>query len=137
MSPLLELAGFYDSPFKLWAEESVEIAIEAEEELLRGRIDFLVIQNQFWVVVVESKRAGFDPELAIPPTLAYMMTSPYLNKPVFNMVTNGSEFFFIKLTQQDTPQYDISDVFSLLPRQNKLYEVLQMLKRIGQVITQG
>jgi hypothetical protein len=137
VSPLLELAGFYDPPFKLRAEESVEIAIEAEEEILRGRIDFLVIKNQFWVVVVESKRAGFDPELAIPQTLAYMMTSPYPNKPVFSMVTNGSEFFFIKLAQQDTPQYDISDVFSLLPRQNKLYEVLRMLKQIGQVITQG
>lgn len=137
VSPLLELAGFYDPPFKLRAEESVEIAIEAEEEILRGRIDFLVIQNQFWVVVVESKRAGFDPELAIPQTLVYMMTSPYPDKPLFGMVTNGSEFFFIKLIQQVTPQYDISDVFSLLPRQNKLYDVLRILKRIGQAITQN
>lgn len=135
VSPLLELAGFYDPPFKIRAEESVEIAIETEEEILRGRIDFLVIQNRFWVVVVESKRAGFDPELAIPQTLAYMMSSPHSDRPVYGMVTNGSEFFFIKLTQQGIPQYDISDVFSLLPRQNKLYEVLRTLKRISQLIT--
>lgn len=137
VSPLLELAGFYDPPFKIRAEESVEIAIETEEEILRGRIDFLVMQNRFWVVVVESKRAGFDPELAIPQTLAYMMSSPHSDRPVYGMVTNGSEFFFIKLTQQGIPQYDISDVFSLLPRQNKLYEVLQTLKWVNQVITQG
>ena len=93
------------------------------------------MQDQFWCVVIESKRAGFDMELAIPQTLAYMVASPNPDRPVFGMVTNGSEFFFIKLTQQGIPQYDISDVYSLLPRQNKLYEVLGTLKRIGQAIT--
>ena len=135
VSPLLELAGFYDPPFKIRAERSVEITIEVGEEVLQGRLDFLVVQDQFWSVVIESKRAGFDMELAIPQTLAYMVASPNPEQPVFGMVTNGGEFFFIKLTQQDTPQYDISDVYSLLPRQNKLYEVLRTLKRIGQAIT--
>ena len=135
VSPLLELAGFYDPPFKIRAERSVEITIEVGEEVLQGRLDFLVVQDQFWSVVIESKRAGFDMELAIPQTLAYIVASPNSDRPVFGMVTNGSEFFFIKLTQQGIPQYDISDVYSLLPRQNKLYEVLGTLKRIGQVIT--
>lgn len=135
VSPLLELAGFYDPPFRIRAERSVEIAIEVGEEVLQGRLDFLVVQDQFWSVVIESKRAGFDMELAIPQTLAYMVASPNPDRPVFGMVTNGGEFFFIKLTQQGIPQYDISDVYSLLPRQNKLYEVLGMLKRIGEVIT--
>lgn len=135
VSPLLELAGFYDPPFRIRAEKSVEIVIEVGEEVLQGRLDFLVVQDQFWSVVIESKRAGFDMELAIPQTLAYMVASPNPDRPVFGMVTNGGEFFFIKLTQQGIPQYDISDVYSLLPRQNKLYEVLGTLKRIGQVIT--
>ena len=135
VSPLLELAGFYDPPLRIRAERSVEIAIEVGKEVLQGRLDFLVVQDQFWCVVIESKRAGFDMELAIPQTLAYIVASPNSDRPVFGMVTNGSEFFFIKLTQQGIPQYDISDVYSLLPRQNKLYEVLGTLKRIGQVIT--
>ncbi len=135
VSPLLELAGFYDPPFRIRAERPVEIAIDVGEEVLQGRLDFLVVQDQFWSVVIESKRAGFDMELAIPQTLAYMVASPNSDRPVFGMVTNGGEFFFIKLTQQGIPQYDISDVYSLLPRQNKLFEVLGTLKRIGQVIT--
>jgi hypothetical protein len=28
----------------------------------------------------------------------------------------------------------MSDVFSLMPRQNRLYDVLQILKRIGRVV---
>jgi hypothetical protein len=42
----------------------------------------------------------------------------------------------VKLSQQGTPEYDISDVFALLPLRNKLYNVLQILKRIDQVISQ-
>lgn len=114
VSPLLELAGFYDPPFRIQAERSVEIAIEVGEEVLQGRLDFLVVQDQFWCVVIESKRAGFDIELAIPQTLAYMVASSNPDRPVFGMVTKGGEFFFIKLTQQGIAQYDISDVYSLL-----------------------
>jgi len=65
-----------------------------------------------------------------------MMTNFYPDQPVFGMVTNGDEIFFVKLTQQGTSEYDISDVFALLPLGNKLYNVLQILKRIGQLISQ-
>jgi hypothetical protein len=134
VSRLLELAGFYDPPFKIRAEVSVEVTTEVEDEILRGRLDFLVVLNQFWVVVIESKHTDFDIELAIPQTLAYMMAMPHPDRPVFGMVTNGGTFAFLKLTQQALPQYDISDVFSLLPRRNQLYEVLQVLKRVGKLI---
>jgi hypothetical protein len=39
VSPLLELAGFYDPPFKIKAEVAVDLAIDDGEEILRGRID--------------------------------------------------------------------------------------------------
>jgi hypothetical protein len=51
-SPLLERAGFYDPPFKMMAEKSVQIVLDDEDdevETLKGRIDVLVMQNQFWV----------------------------------------------------------------------------------------
>jgi hypothetical protein len=41
-SPLLELAGFYDPPFKMKAEAAIKIAIDDGEETLRGRIDVLM-----------------------------------------------------------------------------------------------
>jgi hypothetical protein len=133
VSPLLELAGFYDEPFFITTEPQVEILLEDEDELLRGRIDTLVIQNRLWVLVVESKRS-ISFEAAIPQALTYMMANPQPEQPVYGMVTDGSLFMFIKLLAQAPAQYDFSDTFSLLLlRQNKLYEVLQVLRSIGKV----
>lgn len=137
LSPLLDLAGFYQAPFDFKSELEVSIPIAAEDEsgaIVRGRIDMLVLQPQFWVLVVESKSPKFDVMEALPQALAYMMASPNLEKPTFGLATNGREFVFIKLTQQDLPQYALSDSFNLLDRGNELYEVLRVLKRIGQSI---
>ena len=132
--PLLELAGFYDEPFFIKTEPQVEILLEDRDELLRGRINTLVIQQSLWVLVVESKRS-ISFEAAIPQALTYMMANPNLEKPVYGMVSDGSLFMFIKLLKQDPPQYDFSDVFSLLLlRQNKLYDILQVLKQISGAI---
>jgi hypothetical protein len=132
VSRLLELAGFYDPPFRMTSERSVEISTRSETITLRGRIDFLVLQDQFWQAVVESKETEFDVEVGIPQILAYMMGSPAEQSIVFGMVTNGSNFIFIKL-QRDVQQYDFSDSFSMLSRANCLYPVLQILKQIGQI----
>jgi hypothetical protein len=53
---------------------------------------------------------------------------------VFGMVTNGNHFMFIKLQRGTVMEYDFSDSFSLLSRQNCLYPVLQILKGMGQQI---
>lgn len=140
LSPLLELAGFYDPPFQMQGEVAVEVSTsvatnEVSEEILRGRIDFLVVSRGFWIVVLESKGTEINLDMAIPQTLAYMMANSNVKKPVFGMVTNGGEFFFIKLNCQGTPQYDISRIFSHLPLQNELYDVLKILKRLGNNIT--
>jgi hypothetical protein len=63
------------------------------------------------------------------------MANPDATKPVFAMATNGGDFFFLKLNRQGTPQYDISRVFSLLPLQNELYDVLKILKKLGKGIS--
>lgn len=135
LSPLLALAGFYRPPFRTTVETSVQIAVADETEIIQGRIDILVIQKQLWVLVIESKQAGFSLKLAIPQALAYMMANPNPDKPVFGLVTNGSNFRFIKLTQQDTPQYALSDEF-ILDRGDDLYKVLSILKRLGELLTQ-
>lgn len=134
LSPLLELAGFYDYPFTISAEPTVQISVEDKEEIYRGRIDVLVLQEQFWVLVVESKRTNFAFSLAIPQALTYMMASPNSDRPTFGMVTNGETFMFIKLVKQGKPQYALSDDFSLYRRRNELYDVLRVLRRIGRAI---
>jgi len=106
ISPLLGLAGIYDSPFDLRSEASISLktTIQIEDEdgtlqpqILRGRIDFLVLQDQFWQAVIESKETTFDIEMGIPQILSYMMAAPTQQNITFGMVTNGNHFVFIKL----------------------------------------
>jgi hypothetical protein len=136
LSPLLDLADFYRTPFYVETEDSIEIALEDEGEIVRGRIDVLVLKQQFWLLVVESKQTGFSILTAIPQALAYMLANPNPERPAFGLVTNGDDFQFIKLTQQDTPQYAFSDKFTLSKRENELYKVLSVLKKLGQILSQ-
>jgi hypothetical protein len=45
ISPLLSLAGFYSPPFRLRTENPIKIALEKNDEEVRGRIDILVLQE--------------------------------------------------------------------------------------------
>ncbi len=128
LSPLLDLAGFYQSPFRVAGETNVEVAAEDEGEVIRGSIDVLAIQGQLWVAVIEAKNSEFSITKAMPQALAYMLAAPRLDRPVFGLVLNGSEFLFLKLRQAKPPQYATSNLFSLINRGNDLYRVLQVLK---------
>ena len=139
-SPLLEKAGFYDYPFKMRGEASVEIRLDGEEnegEILRGRIDVLVLQNRLWITLLESKRTAISAMTALPQVLSYMMASPNTDKPLFAIITNGDNIIFVKLLKSDLSQYDISDIFSPFPLRNQLYDVLKILKNIGCIIRQN
>jgi hypothetical protein len=131
VSPLLDLAGFYEPPFRFRTETPVNFELDDGEELLQGRIDALVLQQRFWVLVVEAKHTKIEIEVGIPQMLTYMMGNPFPDQTVFGLVTNGVSFAFAKLLQQE---YDLSRVYSLLPRHNELYDVLQILKHIGSAI---
>ncbi|MCC5614970.1 restriction endonuclease subunit R [Nostoc sp. CHAB 5836] len=131
LSPLLDLAGFYQPPFRIDGEVNIRVSAEDEGEVIQGSIDVLVIQEGLWVAVIEAKNSEFSLTKAIPQALAYMLASPNRDRPLFGMVLNGSEFLFIKLMFRDGAKYGLSDVFSLLNRGNDLYSVLQILKRFG------
>jgi len=133
-SPLLAISGFYDPPFRVRAEESVQLALNDGEEVLQGRIDVLVLLNQFWVVVLESKKTALSVWAALPQTLAYLMANPQPEKPSFGMVTNGDEILFVKLVQSEHRRYALSRVFAPFTSNRELYNALQILKRIGQVV---
>lgn len=132
-SPLLTVAGFYDPPFRVRAEASVQLTLADREEVLQGRIDVLVLLNQLWVVVLESKKTALSVWAALPQTLAYLMANPQPERPSFGMVTNGDEILFVKLVQAQG-HYALSRVFSPFVSSRELYSALQILKRIGQAI---
>lgn len=46
LSPLLDLAGFYEPPFRVDGEKNIEVTAEDDGEVIRGSIDVLVIQEQ-------------------------------------------------------------------------------------------
>jgi hypothetical protein len=133
ISPLMYLAGYFDPPYRLETEVPVEVIGEDEGVVYRGRIDALVLQHSLWIVVLESKGTKFNFFEAVPQALTYMMGSPNLDKPIFGMVTNGDGFLFIKLQKEPVAEYDFSTDFSLFGRpHNELYQVLQVMKRLGQ-----
>ncbi|NET07459.1 MAG: restriction endonuclease subunit R [Symploca sp. SIO2B6] len=135
LSPLLRIAGFYRPPFYLTSEKEVQISTEDEGKIVRGRIDVLICKPEFWIIVIEAKRAEYSLKVGIPQALAYMLAHPDPEKPAFGFVTNGTEFIFIKLTRQNTPQYCFSNQFSLLNRGNDLYAVASILKRLALLVS--
>ncbi len=130
LSPLLELAGFYDPPFYATSEKSVNISTQDHNLTVRGKIDVLVTQEQFWILVIESKQSGIAIDSGIPQALTYMLAAPNQTKPLYGMVTNGNNFIFLKLQNNI---YHLSDEFSLR-RRGDLYQVLAILKHLAQLL---
>ncbi len=135
LSPLLHLAGFYRSPFEVGLEKSVQLEATEAGQIWQGRIDALVVQHQIWILVVESKSSAFGIDQAIPQALGYMFASPQPERPTYGLITNGSSYAFLKLEQQPTPRYSVSDVMLLLPGRRSLETILAILKQIGTRIT--
>lgn len=131
LSPLLDLADFFLSPFHVKSEKSVEIAEEDEGVIIKGQIDVLVLREQLWLMVIEAKKAAFSIEEGLAQLLAYMLATPHPKKPGFGMITTGGSFIFVKLVQGETPQYATSRVFELRNPGNDLYRVLSVLKQLG------
>ncbi len=93
-----------------------------------------MLKDRFWILALEAKRSDFDVNVAMGQVLAYMLANPEVERPSFAMVSNGQSFLFLKLTKAPQPQYANSRLFSLVNPGNDLYEVLKVMKRIGQVV---
>jgi hypothetical protein len=133
VSPLLDLAGFYLPPFYINTEEEIQIQAADEGVAIRGGIDVLVLKEQFWLLVIESKRAEFSLRVGIPQALTYMLGTPHPDRPLYGMVTNGSNFVFLKLEHQGTPMYARSREL-LLEEDDQLRQVLQILKQLAAIV---
>lgn len=128
VSPLLELLGLCDPPYKLRGEKYISIEIENGDTVLKGLIDVLVVQYGFWLVLLETKRYGFSLMQALPQTLAYLANANTTQS--FGLITIGEDFLFVKADLQ-TREYDISDKFTLSTRfENQLYQVARIIRKL-------
>jgi hypothetical protein len=156
VSPLLDLAGFFDPPFYSTSEASMQLTAKDGSLTVRGKMDVLVLLEDLWVLVIESKRAEFSIKVGIPQVLAYMLAAPqpaymlaapqpaYMlaapqpaQAPRYGLVTNGNSFTFLKLAAAPTATrnllYGQSDVFDI-ERGDDLPTVVQILKQLGNTI---
>jgi hypothetical protein len=134
ISPLLDLAGLYDSRFTIRTEASVEINLEAEGEILQGRMDTLILKGEIWILVVEAKNSTFALSVALPQLLTYMLSAPIGDGVArFGLATNGEEFRFVKLqSQDDRALVDLSAILSVMPpSRSQLPQVVQILKSLA------
>ena len=130
VSPLLTIAGLYDPPFRIKAEESIAIDVSDSEEILQGRIDVLVLRDRLWIIVLESKKTMLSVWSALPQTLAYLMASPNGDHPTFALLTNGDDIVFVKL---EGKQYGMSQVLSPLVNRGELEVAWQVLRKIAEI----
>ena len=85
-----------------------------------GLIDGLILNDQVWLVVLETKRYGFSVMQALPQHLAYMMGSP-ASSAGFGLIITEAGYLFVKLDPQKRC-YVGSDKLTLSTRQgNQLY----------------
>lgn len=130
VAPLLDLAGLFLPPFYVTTEKSVEITAEPT---LKGRLDVLVLKDQLWVLVIESKRAEFSLKVGIPQVLGYMMAAPESLLPLYGLVTNGSSFVFLKLVGQ---RYARSKEL-IVGQDEGLAKTLQIIKTLATITANG
>ncbi len=134
LDPILFIGDFYLYPFYVRSESPIDLVIEDDGILVKGKIDTLVLKDKFWVMAIESKKAVFSIEEGLAQILAYMLGNPYPEKPCFGMITTGGSFVFIKLVKEQVPLYALSKVFITRNPGNELYSVLRILKRLSQLV---
>ncbi|NJR61719.1 MAG: type I restriction endonuclease subunit R [Cyanobacteria bacterium CRU_2_1] len=134
VSPLLDLAGFYQPPFLIKAEVSTTIEVTDDPSIapIIGKIDVLVVQEALWVLVIESKPTRLDVTAGIAQAIAYLLGAPTNQNTLYGMVTNGREVLFLKLERGvQPPQYSRSNTYRLLENIQERQQILQGLKQIG------
>ncbi len=133
LSPLLDMAGFFLPPFRIRSEASTEIVDRDGELKVTGILDVLVLCEDIWVLAIDSKQAALSLEIGRSQLLSYLIASPNATtSPTYGLLTNGANFAFLKLIPHSEGfTYAASDEFNLRNRENGLYPVLQILKRLA------
>ncbi|MBE9062619.1 restriction endonuclease subunit R [cf. Phormidesmis sp. LEGE 11477] len=134
LAPLIDLSGLFLPPFYVSTEESINIEATDGELVIQGRIDILVLKEELWLLVIESKRTTFSPQAGIPQVLSYMLAAPTKDRPVYGLVTNGIDFVFLKLAFDQGPRYGRSRQF-VLGQDQDLARVLKIMKHLAYLLS--
>jgi len=134
LSPILHAAEFFLNPLHVESEYPVQLSDSDDEISIEGKIDALVLKDQLWLMVIESKRPSYSIEAGLPQILSYMLANPSAEKPCFGMITTGGSFIFVKLVKEKPPQYSTSRIFEMRNPGNELYTVLSILKYLEKSI---
>jgi hypothetical protein len=132
LAPLIDLSGLFLPPFYVSTEESVNIEATDDDFVVQGRIDILVLKEALWLLVIESKRTTFSLQVGVPQVLSYMLAAPQ-EHPVYGLVTNGTDFVFLKLTFDGVPRYGKSRQF-VLGQDQDLEQVLKIMKHLAELL---
>lgn len=130
LSPLLDLAGFYDPPFRSRSEQPLHVVLPCQGILMRGLLETLVIQEQLWILMVETKQLGISLLPGIHQSLAYLLSAPDRLYPRYALIGNGYNFVFLKVVTGAHPQYAQSP-FLGVNQEHGLAQVLRILKRLA------
>ena len=93
----------------------------------------MIMKDNFWVTVIESKQLAFSTDEALAQLLTYMVANPHPQTQTFGMISTGANFIFVKLVRGENPQYALSNQFTIHNLGNELYRVLQILKCLSQL----
>ncbi len=145
VAPLMRLAGFYRYPLEIKLEEDIaNIEIEDEDIIITGRMDILAVNKvtksmskslkntSFWILVIESKNSQIDVSAGFPQLLTYTNESLSYQKSVWGLVTNGINYQFIYLQQDNPNTYQIMPSLSLMeiPRAIELLKILKAICKL-------
>ena len=131
ISPLLFLANFFTPPFKVHEEGEVDIEVEDDGIVFQGRLVIWSLTDRFKLMIIESEKLAFSVNVGLGQMIAFMMSRLGTQKPVYGLVVAASSFVFLKLVQDQVPQYATSEQFSLWNGDDDLYRVFQIVKRLG------
>jgi hypothetical protein len=131
LGPMMFLGRFFLPPFHVRGEKSIKIENEDHGVKVNGKLDILLLRENFWVMAIESKRSEFSLEAGRAQILSYMLANPDVDRPSYGLVTSGGSFTFLKLTRGETNHYSLSRIFEVINPGNELYDVFAILKKIA------
>ena len=86
VDPILFIGKFFLYPYHIRSENPINLELADKEVIIRGRIDALVMKEQLWMMVIESKRAEFSIEAGLAQLLTYLMAIPYPEHPNYGLI---------------------------------------------------
>ncbi len=131
LGPMLFLGRFFVPPFHVRGENSIKIANEDHGVKVTGKLDILILRENFWVMAIESKRSEFSLEAGRAQILSYMLGNPHPDRPSYGLVTSGGSFTFLKLNPGETNSYSLSRIFEVVNPGNELCDVFAIMKKIA------